>query len=41
MFGERYFAMRQRLADVMRGTAELAVETNTDLSEHLPPGGSD
>lgn len=41
MFGERYFAMRQRLADVMRGTAELAAETNTDLSEHLPPAGSD
>ena len=27
MFGERYFATRERLSDVMRGIAELAAET--------------
>ncbi len=37
MFGERYFATRERLADVMRGTVELAAETNTDLGDRLPP----
>ena len=36
MFGERYFATRERLAEVMRGTAELAAETTTDLGELLP-----
>ena len=36
MFGERYFATRERLADVMRGTAELAAETTTDLGDLLP-----
>lgn len=36
MFGERYFATRERLADVMRGTVELASETNTDLGDRLP-----
>jgi predicted GTPase len=36
MFGERYFATRERLADVMRGIAELATETATDLKDHLP-----
>ena len=36
MFGERYFATRERLSDVMRGIAELAVETSTDLGDRLP-----
>jgi len=36
MFGDRYFAPRQRLAELMRGIAALAVQTGTDLSEHLP-----
>ncbi len=36
MFGERYFATRERLADVMRGTVELAAETTTDLGDCLP-----
>ena len=35
MFGERYFATRERLADLMRGIAALAAETGTDLGE--PP----
>ncbi|MEI6178373.1 MAG: dynamin family protein, partial [Verrucomicrobiota bacterium] len=38
MFGERYFATRERLADVMRRIAELAVETGTDLADVLPLG---
>lgn len=36
MFGERYFATRERLADVMCGIAELAEETTTDLGDRLP-----
>ena len=40
MFGERYFATRGRLFDVMRGIAELATETGTDLGGHTLPGGS-
>lgn len=36
MFGERYFATRERLADVMRGIADLAAETHIDISEKLP-----
>jgi GTPase Era involved in 16S rRNA processing len=37
-FGERYFATRERLADVMRGIADLAQETAIDLSDRLPLG---
>ena len=36
MFGERYFATRGRLSEVMHGIAELAKETGTDLDERLP-----
>lgn len=36
LFGERYFATRERLADVMRGIAGLATATGTDLNGHLP-----
>lgn len=36
MFGERYFATRERLSDVMRGVAELAADTATDLEGKLP-----
>ncbi len=36
MFGERYFATRERLSDVMRGIAALAEETATDLGGRLP-----
>lgn len=36
MFGERYFATRERLSDVMRGIADLAGETHTDLQDRLP-----
>ena len=36
MFGERYFATRERLSDVMRGIADLAIETGTDLGDRLP-----
>jgi GTPase SAR1 family protein len=36
MLGERYFAMRGKLAQVMRGIADLAVETGTDPGAHLP-----
>jgi predicted GTPase len=35
-FGERYFATRERLSDVMLGIAELARETHTDLADRLP-----
>lgn len=35
-FGERYFATRERLSGVMRGIAELAAETSTDLGDKLP-----
>jgi hypothetical protein len=35
-FGERYFATRERLSGVMRGIADLAVETSTDLGDKLP-----
>lgn len=35
-FGERYFATRERLSDVMRGIADLARETSTDLGDKLP-----
>ena len=36
MFGERYFATRERLSDVMHGIAELATETGTELGDRLP-----
>ena len=36
MFGERYFATRERLSDVMRGIAALAAETHTELGDRLP-----
>ena len=36
MFGERYFATRERLSDVMHGIAGLALETATDLKGSLP-----
>jgi hypothetical protein len=35
-FGERYFSTRERLSDVMRGIADLAAETSTDIGERLP-----
>jgi len=35
-FGERYFATRGRLADVMHGIAELAKITQTELADRLP-----
>jgi GTPase Era involved in 16S rRNA processing len=35
-FGEHYFAMRERLIDVMRGVADLARDTQTELPEPLP-----
>jgi hypothetical protein len=38
MLGERYFATRERLADLMRGIAALAADTGTDIQELLPPG---
>lgn len=34
--GERYFATRGRLADVMHGIAELAKTTQTELADRLP-----
>ncbi len=34
-FGERYFATRERLAEVMRGVAALGTETGTDLAGRL------
>lgn len=36
MFGERYFATRERLSNVMRGIVGLAEETTTDLGDQLP-----
>ena len=36
MFGERYFATRERLSQVMQGIAGLALETATDLGGSLP-----
>jgi len=36
MFGDRYFATRDRLTDLMRGIAGLAADTGTDLSAMLP-----
>ena len=36
MFGERYFATRERLSALMCGIAELAVETGADVSALLP-----
>lgn len=35
-FGERYFATRERLSEVMSGIATLATETGTELSDRLP-----
>jgi predicted GTPase len=35
MFGERYFATRERLSKVVRSIAEFATATDTDLGEHL------
>ncbi len=34
-FGERYFAIRERIAEVIQGIHELAGETNTELSEEV------
>ncbi len=36
MFGERYFATRERLSHVMHGIAGLALETSADLGGSLP-----
>ncbi|MES2657823.1 MAG: dynamin family protein [Verrucomicrobiota bacterium] len=36
LFGERYFATRERLAEVMRGIVALAAETSTELGDSLP-----
>jgi predicted GTPase len=36
MFGERYFATRERLSEVIHGIASLARETHTDLGGQLP-----
>jgi len=36
LFGERYFATRGRLAEVMHGIVRLAAETSTDLEDRLP-----
>ncbi len=36
MFGERYFATRERLSEVMRGIAGLAAETSADITGKLP-----
>jgi GTPase SAR1 family protein len=36
LFGERYFATRERLSAVMSGIADLATETSTDIGERLP-----
>lgn len=36
VFGERYFATRGRLSEVMKGVAALADETGTDVSSLLP-----
>lgn len=36
MFGERYFAARRRLSDLMLGIAQLAAESRTDLHSQLP-----
>lgn len=38
MFGERYFATRERLSGVMCGIADLATEAGTDLGDRLPLG---
>ncbi len=35
-FGERYFATRERLSDVMHGIADLSKATQTDLGDRLP-----
>ena len=34
-FGEHYFAIRERIAEVVQGIHELARETNTELSEEV------
>lgn len=36
MFGERYFATRERLADVMRGIVALARDTGASIQDLLP-----
>lgn len=36
MFGERYFATRERLSGVMRGISVLATETGADITGKLP-----
>ena len=36
MFGERYFATRERLSEVLHGIAALAAETQTELGDLLP-----
>ncbi len=35
-FGDHYFATRERLLEVMRGTAALAHETQTDFADQFP-----
>ena len=37
MFGERYFATRERLSGLLLAIGELASETNTDLGDSLTP----
>lgn len=36
MFGERYFATRERLSEVMRGITSLAADTGADITGKLP-----
>ncbi len=40
-FGERYFATRERIAQVVKGIAALAAETKTDLGESLSSSAFD
>jgi predicted GTPase len=37
MFGQHYFATRERLSDVIHGIVDLAEETTTDLGDRLAP----
>lgn len=37
MFGERYFATRERLSNLIHGIITLAAETQSGLGEHLSP----
>lgn len=36
MFGEPYFATRERLSNLIRNIADLAIETGTDLGDSMP-----